>query len=296
MAQYLQPDLLARAEALGLRARAIVEGLHVGAHKSPYRGFSVDFVQHREYAPGDDMRHLDWKVLGRSERYTIKQYEQDTNFVGHILLDASKSMQYGDGDANKLEYAKLLAATLAYLILHQRDGVSLNIFDAAWRWRSPPRSQPGHMQTILSALESTEPRAKTVIGPLLHELAETARRRGLVFLISDCFDEVDSLLDGLRHLRFQGHEVTVFQVLHADELGFPFGGTVRFDGMEEPQQLLAQPALIRRAYLKAFQTYLKALHTGCEAHCCAYVLMNTARPLAETLLEHLNQRLRTRKT
>src|SRR3954447_22798893 len=199
----LQPDVLARAEALRLQARGIVEGLRVGEHKSPFRGFSVEFVQHREYVPGDDTRHIDWKSYGRSERYTIKQYEQETNFAAHLLVDASRSMLYGDGATNKLEYAKVLAAALAYVIVHQRDSVSLNIFDAGWRDRLPASGQPGHVQTILHTLEGVEPRDKNSLGPLLHDLAGQVRRRGLVFLISDCFDQIDALLDGLQHLRFQ---------------------------------------------------------------------------------------------
>src|SRR3984893_2059882 len=161
MVTYLQPDVISRAQALGLKARTIVEGLRVGEHRSPYRGFSVEFVQHREYVPGDDIRHIDWKGYGRSERYTIKQYEQETNFIGHILLDASRSMLYGEGDTNKLEYAKLLAAALAYTIIHQRDSATLSIFDSGWRTQLPASSQPGHVQTILRALESTQPQEKT---------------------------------------------------------------------------------------------------------------------------------------
>jgi uncharacterized protein (DUF58 family) len=294
MTPYLQSDVLARAQALGLKARSIVEGMRVGDHKSPYRGFSVEFVQHREYVPGDDPRYIDWKSYGRSERYTIKQYEQETNYIGHILLDASRSMLYGDGDANKLEYAKLLAATLAYVIVHQRDCASLAVFDSAWRTKLPASSQPSHVQTILRALESTEPQEKTSIGPLLHALAQQVRRRGLVFLISDCLDEVAGLLGGLQHLRFQGHEVTVFHVLHPDELGFPFEGMTKFDGMEERLELLTRPHLIRPAYLRALQRYLKELREGCEANRCDYVLMDTSRPLAESLTEYLARRLRVK--
>src|SRR6476661_1150291 len=172
MPKYLKPDVIAKAQALGVKARTIVEGLRVGDHKSPYRGFSVEFVQHREYVPGDDTRHIDWKSYGRSERYTIKQYEQETNFVGHVILDASNSMLYGEGDANKLHYGKLLAATLSYLVIHQRDTVSLGIFDAGWRLRLPASSQPGHVQTILKSLEEIEPRDKGPIGPLLSDLAQ----------------------------------------------------------------------------------------------------------------------------
>ena len=294
MPTYLDPDVIARAQALGLKARTIVEGLRVGDHKSPYRGFSVEFVQHREYVAGDDIRHIDWKSYGRSERYTIKQYEQETNFAGHVLLDASRSMLYGEGATNKLEYAKLLTAALTYLVIHQRDSVSLNVFDAGWRTRLPASGQPGHVQTILHTLESVDPAEKTAIGPLLHDLAKQVRRRGLVFLISDCFDDVDQLLDGLRHLRFAGHEVTVFHIMHPDEVEFPFNGMVKFDGMEERRQFLTRPQLIRPAYLRALEKYMKDLQEGCERNRCDYVLMNTGRPLAEALIAYLARRLRVR--
>lgn len=295
MLTSLESDLLARAEVLGIKARTIVEGLRVGEHRSPYRGFSVEFVQHREYVPGDDIRHIDWKVYGRSERYTIKQYEQETNFIGHILLDASRSMQYGEGDSNKLAYAKLLAAVLGYLIVHQRDSASLAIFDDKWRTMLPPSSQPGHVTAMLRALEATEPRDKTGIGPLLHEVADKIRRRGLVFLISDCFDSVPSLLHGLRHLRFQGHEVTVFHILHHDELDFPFEGMVRFEGLEIPEKYLTRPQLIRPAYLRALEAFLKELQRGCESDQCDYVLMDTSRPLGDALGEYLVRRLRVKR-
>jgi uncharacterized protein (DUF58 family) len=291
---YLQPDIIARAQALGLKARAIVEGLRVGDHRSPFRGFSVEFVQHRQYAPGDDIRHIDWKSYGRSERYTIKQYEQETNFLGHILVDASRSMLYGQGETNKLEYAKLLAATLAYVIIHQRDSAGLSIFDQGWRARLPVSGQPGHIQTVLQTLEAASPRDKTTVGPLLHELAQEVRRRGLVFLISDCFDDVERLLQGLKHLRFQGHEVTVFHVLHPDELEMPFDGMVKFDGLEERKHLLARPQLIRPAYLRALKKYLTELRAGCEANRCDYVLLETSRPLGNALSAYLARRQRVR--
>jgi uncharacterized protein (DUF58 family) len=294
MSTYLQPDVIARAQALGIKARQIVEGLRVGDHKSPYRGFSVEFVQHREYVPGDDPRHIDWKSYGRSERYTIKQYEQETNFIAHVLVDASRSMLYGDGDANKLEYAKVLAASRAYLIIHQRDSVSLGLFDAGWRLRLPASGQPGHVQTVLATLDETEAQDKGPIGPLLQELSHQVRRRGLVFLISDCFDEVDGILTGLRSLRFQGHEVTVFHVLHPDETGFPFEGMTKFDGLEERLQLLTRPQLIRPAYLRVLEKYLKELRSGCEAHRCDYVLLDTSRPLASALAAYLARRQRVR--
>jgi uncharacterized protein (DUF58 family) len=291
---YLQPDVIARAQALGLKARTIVEGMRVGDHKSPYRGFSIEFIQHREYVPGDDVRHIDWKSYGRSERYTIKQYEQETNFLAHILVDSSKSMQYGEGESNKLEYAKLLAASLSFLVIHQRDMVSLATFDSEWRQRLPASGQMGHVQTILHTLESVQPQEKTSMGPLLHDLAGHIRRRGLVFLISDCFDDVDTLLDGLRHLRFGGHEVVVFHVLHPDEIDFPFDGMVKFVGMEEVREFLTRPQLIRQAYLRSLWKYMEELQGGLEKNGCDYVLMNTARPLAETLTGYLARRLKVR--
>src|SRR5476651_435674 len=168
MANYLDPAVISKAQALGIEARTLVEGLRVGDHKSPYRGFSVEFVQHREYVPGDDIRHIDWKSYGRNERYTIKQYEQETNFTAHLMIDASRSMLYGDEDTNKLEYAKTLTAALAYMILHQRDSVALDIFDAEWRDRLPASGQMGHVQVILNTLVSVEPREKNSMGPLLH--------------------------------------------------------------------------------------------------------------------------------
>ena len=294
MPDYLHPDVIAKAQVLGLKARAIVEGLRVGDHKSPFRGFSVEFVQHREYVPGDDIRHIDWKSYARSERYTIKQYEQETNFIGHILLDGSRSMLYGKGMQNKLEYAKLLVASLSFLIVHQRDTVGLSVFDNKWRTQLPPSSQPGHINTILRTLVSTRPEEKTAIGPLLDDMAQLLKRKGLVFLISDCFDDPEVLLRGLRQLRFLGHEVMVFHIMHEDEIEFPFDGMVKFDALEDRMNLRTRPQLIRPAYQKAVRQYLTDLQKGCEANRCDYVLLNTAVPLEEVLTQYLARRLQMR--
>jgi uncharacterized protein (DUF58 family) len=295
MPSLLKNDVVARAEALGVKARTLVEGMRVGDHKSPYHGFSVEFIQHREYVPGDDIRHIDWRVYGRNERYAIKQYEQETNFVGHLMVDASRSMLYGEGTANKLDVAKTIAATLAYLIIGQRDSAGLHVFDAGWRHQLPHGSSPGHFQEILKLLESTSPQEKTAIGPLLHSLAEKVRRRGLVFLVSDCFDEVPPLLEGLRHLRFMGHEVAVFHVLHPDEVDFPFEGMVKFDGLEEARHLLTRPQLIRPTYLRTVQKYLEDFRKGCEADRVDYVPIDTTKPLAESLTAYLARRLKVRR-
>jgi uncharacterized protein (DUF58 family) len=291
----LKPDVLSRAEALGLAARQLVEGLRVGDHKSPYRGFSVEFVQHREYVPGDDTRHIDWKSYGRSERYTIKQYEQETNFIAHLLVDGSNSMRYGDREQNKLYYAKLLAASLAYLIVRQRDSASLRVFDSAWRAELPASSQMGHVNAVCRTLEEAEPAEKTGTGPLLEQLADRVSRRGIIVLISDCFDDVEPLLRGLRHLRFRGHEVILFHVLHRDEVEFPLDGNVRFLNLEGVDELLTRPHLLRPAYLRIVQAYLKEMEKGCDAGRVEYVRMMTDRPLSAALGEYLVRRLQMSK-
>ncbi len=287
----LEPDVLSRAEALGMAARQIVEGLRVGDHKSPYRGFSVEFVQHREYVPGDDIRHIDWKSYGRSERYTIKQYEQETNYIAHLLVDGSNSMRYGDGEQNKMRYAKLLAASLAYTIVKQRDSASLRIFDSRWRAELPASSQMGHVNAVCKTLEEVDSQDKTGMGPLLQELADRVHRRGIIVLISDCFDDVEALATGLKHLRFRGHEVILFHILHRDEVEFPLDGNVRFADLEGTEELMTRPHLLRPAYQRAVNDYLAKLSRGCDGGRVDYVRMMTDRPLAAALGEYLVKRL-----
>lgn len=291
MPSLLQPDVLSRAESLGLAARQVVEGLRVGDHRSPFRGFSVEFVQHREYVPGDDIRHIDWKSYGRTERYTIKQYEQETNFIGHLLLDGSNSMRYGDGTQNKLAYAKLLAASLSYLIVRQRDSVALRIFDSRFRTELPASSQMGHVQTICRELEALQPAEKTGMGRLLEEFADQVSRRGLVFLISDCFDDPEPLLKGLRHIRYRGHEVILFHVVHRDEVEFPLDGNIRFIDLEGTEELMARPHLLKPAYLRAMQAFLKELERGCDGSRVEYFRMPTDRPMTTALGAYLVRRL-----
>jgi uncharacterized protein (DUF58 family) len=293
MPSYLDPQILSRAEALGLRARQVVEGLRVGDHKSPYKGFSVEFVQHREYVPGDDIRHIDWKSYGRSERYTIKQYEQETNFSCHLLVDGSNSMRYGSGDANKLEFAKLLAASLAYLIIRQRDTVGLRVFNTGWAAELPPSSSLAHIHAITHTLEDTQPRDRTNLGPLLDEVADRVSRRGIVCLISDCLEDLDPIIAGLRHLRFRGHEVVLFHVLHRDEVEFPLDGNVRFIGLEGFEELMTRPHLLRPAYLRVVNKYLADIQKGCDGSGVDYVRLMTNRPLDVTLAEYLVRRLQT---
>jgi uncharacterized protein (DUF58 family) len=291
MPSYLDPEVLSRAEALGMKARQVVEGLRVGDHKSPYKGFSVEFVQHREYVPGDDIRHIDWKSYGRSERYTIKQYEQETNFTCHLLVDCSNSMRYGSGASNKLEYAKLLAASLAYMVIRQRDTVSLRTFNRGWVAELPPSSQLGHINALTHTLEDTQPRDRTEIGPLLDEVADRINRRGIICLISDCLEDLDPILAGLRHLRFRGHEVILFHVLHKDEVKFPLDGNIRFIGLEGFEELMTRPHLLRPAYLRIVKKYLEDIQRGCDGSGVDYVRLMTNRPLEVALAEYLVRRL-----
>jgi uncharacterized protein (DUF58 family) len=289
----LDPLAISRAEALGLHARYIVEGYMAGEHPSPYRGFAIEFAQHREYAFGDDTRHLDWKVLGRTDRYYIKQYEQETNYVAHLLLDGSESMKYGSGKLTKLHYGKMMAACLAYLILHQRDAVALTLFDTAVRDSTPRSDNLASIHHLMSKLDAFEPREQTNIGAVLHDMAHQIRRKGIVLLLSDFFDDELKVLDGLQHLRFGGNEVIVFHVLDPYELEFPFAGLVEFEGLEGVPKILTRPAEIRKSYLREMEAFRLRLRDGCEKNHCHYVLVNTAQPLHEVLSGYLAFRLRT---
>ncbi|HXJ58091.1 MAG TPA: DUF58 domain-containing protein [Verrucomicrobiae bacterium] len=289
----LDPQAISRAEALGLNARYIVEGYMAGEHKSPYRGFAVEFAQHREYTHGDDPRHLDWKVLGRTDRYYIKQYEQETNYVAHLLLDGSESMKYGSGKLTKLHYAKVLAACLAYLILHQRDAAALALFDTTVRDYAPRSDNLASIHHLMAKLAAFEPREQTQIGAVLHDMARQLRRKGIVIIISDLFDDEQTVLEGIQHLRFGGNEVIVFQVMDPYELEFPFNGLVEFDGLEQLPKILTRPAEIRKTYLAEVEAFRRRLREGCERNQCHYVMVNTAQPWHELLSAYLAFRLRT---
>jgi len=289
----LDPDVVARAEMLGLKAREIVEGYMAGEHKSPYHGFAIEFAQHREYVPGDDLRHLDWKVLARTDRRYVKQYEQETNFVAHLLLDGSESMKYASGELSKLDYGKQIAACLAYLILLQRDAVAVNIFDATVRQSHPRTDNRSALFNILQTLAAYPPQAQTDVGRVLHEMAAKIKRRGLVILISDLLDDEAQILSGLQHLRFAGHDVIVFHVLDPYELEFPFKGTVEFIGLEYQPRVVARPVELRKTYLLEFEAYRNRIREGCQKTRSHYVLANTDQPLGEMLAGYLAFRLHT---
>jgi uncharacterized protein (DUF58 family) len=289
----LDPEVISKAEALGLHARYVVEGYMAGEHKSPYRGFAIEFAQHREYSHGDDTRHLDWKVVGRTDRYYIKQYEQETNYVANILLDGSESMKYGSGKLTKLHYGKVIAACLSYLILNQRDAVALGMFDTTMRDYAPRSDSRATIHNLMARLAAFEPKAQTNIGAVLHDMARQIRRKGLVIVISDFFDDEQAVLDGIQHLRFGGNEVVVFHILDPYELEFPFMGLVEFEGLEQVPKILTRPGEIRKSYLREMEAFRSRLRDGCERNNCHYVLVNTSHSLDEVLSAYLAFRLRT---
>jgi uncharacterized protein (DUF58 family) len=288
----LDPVAVSQAEALGLAARSIVEGFMAGEHKSPFHGFAVEFTQHREYAPGDDLRHLDWKVLGRTDKYMLKQYEQETNYVAHILVDGSESMNYGSRKITKLHYAKQLAACLSYMILLQRDAITLSVFDTSVSAHLPRTGNLASIHSVMELLSRFDATATTNIAAVLHRLSGEIKRRGIVILISDLFDDEESILRGIQHLRFAGSEVILFHVMDSFELSFPFQGTVEFVGMEQIPNITTRPAEIRKSYLKRMNEFRDRVRLGCERNNVHYQLVDTGKSLHETLTGYLAFRRR----
>jgi len=291
--RFLDPRILARLEGLQLRARRIVEGYVSGVHRSPFHGFSIEFAEHREYAPGDDLRYLDWKVFGRTDKVYLKQYEEETNLACHLLLDTSQSMSYQSAAAplSKLEYAQCLAAALAYLVLHQQDSAGLVTFDREVRALVRPSGNPSHWKQLLQVIEQAAGEGKTQTGPIFHELAERFKRRGMVVVLSDLFDDVEAMIAGLKHFRHRRHEVVVFHVLDPAELEFPFRRITMFQGLEQLPRVLVDPPALKRAYLREFGSYLRRLKKGCRMHRIDYVQLRTDQPLDLALSSYLASRL-----
>jgi uncharacterized protein (DUF58 family) len=279
-------------QAMPLRARWVVEGYVSGVHRSPFHGFSVEFAEHREYSPGDDLRYLDWKVFGRTDKYYLKRFEEETNLVCHLLLDVSQSMTYRSASApmSKGDFARRAAAALAYLVLHQQDSVGLLAFDDAVRATIRPAGNPSHLKEILRAMGNLSAERKTSTGPIFHQLAERLKRRGMVVILSDLFDDVDSMLAGLKHLRHRRHDVVVMHVLDPAEIEFPFDRLALFRGLEQLPDLLADPRALRESYLAEFGRYVHKLRAGCRAEGIDYVLMRTDQSLEVTLSGFLASR------
>jgi len=274
-----------------VRARHIVEGFLSGLHRSPYFGQSVEFLQHREYVPGDDFRHVDWKVWAKQDKFFVKQYEEDTNLRCMMLVDVSNSMRYGAGPLNKYEYAATIAASLSFLLLKQADAVGCVAFDETVRMATPLRTKRTHLQSICRTLDISEPRDKTSLYGIMKHVVESYPRRGMVVLISDLLSGVDDIMRGLKLLRQRGHDVMIFHVMDDDELDFPFAGPTRFEGLEILQHLDCNPRALREAYLTEVNNHVDALRRGSAKNMCDYALIRTSDSLGAVLATYLSNRL-----
>jgi uncharacterized protein (DUF58 family) len=289
--RFLHPETIARISRLDLRARQVVEGYISGMHRSPFFGHSVEFIQHREYTPGDDIRHLDWKVWSKTDRYYIKQYEEETNLRTTLVVDVSESMHYGRGALNKYEYGCSIAACLAHLLLRQQDSVGMLTFDSGLRQKIPWRSQQVHIDAIVRAMDISRPREKTNIEGILRRVADEVAGRGMVVLISDLLVDRDPLFRGLQLLCHRQHDLLVFHVLDEDEVNFPFAGTTKFEGMEELPHLICDPRALRDGYLEALEEYLVEVRRGCAKRGIDYTLVRTHDYLDAVLSKFLHARM-----
>ena len=289
--RFLHPQAVARISRLDLRARQVVEGFISGMHRSPFFGHSVEFVQHREYVPGDDIRHLDWKVWSKTDRFFVKQFEEETNLRATLVVDVSESMHYGNGPLNKYAYACTIAACLGYLLLRQQDAVGCITFDDDVRQIVPARSAQTHIDAIVNALHVSHPAQKTDLHAILRRVTESISARGMIILVSDLLADREPLFKGLQMLRHRRHDVLLFHVLDDDELTFPFGGTTRFEGMEELPNLLCDPRALRDGYLEALGEYLVEVRRGCARLGIDYAQVKTSDYLDAVLTKFLRFRM-----
>ncbi len=286
------PSALAKFGKLSLVARSVVEGFLSGIHQSPYKGFSVEFAEHRQYYPGDEIRHIDWRVYGKTDRWFIKEYEEETNLHAHILLDASGSMGFRGAGPSKLEYAAWVAASLSYLMLHQHDAVGLLVHDHKVRTTLPPHAGSKQLLRILQTLEATQPGAETGLAPLWHELANRVARKGMIVILSDCFDKLPDLLLALRNLRHRRHDVLLLHVLAPEEIDFPFRRMTQFRSLEQPgHKVLLDAAQLRQEYLRNFQSFCQELRTRTRDMQIDYHLLRTDEPVDRALGHYLAKRL-----
>jgi uncharacterized protein (DUF58 family) len=288
--RYLDPETLSHVADRHLEPRGLVIGNLAGAHKSPLAGFAVEFAGHREYVPGDDPKHVDWRVYYTREKYFVKQYELETNFVCHLVLDVSSSMRYGDEREQKLLYASQMAAMLGYSVIRQSDKVSLTTFDSQVRGVVPPSNSMNQVFRMTQHLDKIKPVEKTSLADCLNEVATRMGRREIIMVFSDFFGDLQSLEPVLQRMRYNKHEVVLFQVLHHDEVAFDFDGMVKFVGLEAPDELLAQTEDLRRGYLAALKKFNDEFQDLAQRNGCERILVDTSRPMAELFIDYLNQR------
>ncbi len=289
---WLDPAVVARLAHLDVRARLVVEGFIAGMHRSPFHGFSVEFAEHRPYMPGDPLKNLDWKVLAKSDRYLVKQYTEETNLRAHLLVDLSGSMGFRSERASlsKLEYARSLAAALAYLMIGQQDAVGALMFAETPLQYVPSRSVRSHLDVVLKCLSAGEPAGRTRLAPVLHELAERIKRRGLVVLLSDLLDKPADVLSGLQHFRHRRHEVIVFHILDPDEIEFPYTDASTFVDLETGAQLTTEPWEIAARYRQQLESWRDQYARACREQRVDYVPLDTRTPFDRALLAYLEKR------
>ncbi len=289
--QYLDPATISRLKKLDLKAKLVVEGFLTGLHRSPYHGFSVEFAEHRQYMPGDPIRDIDWKVFAKTDRYYIKQYEEETNLRAHLLIDVSRSMTFhSEGLISKLEYAKYLAAAISYLLLHQQDSVGMMLFDDTIRRYIPPRAARKHLKILLSELDQLQPGQATDVGSCLHQMAERIRRRGLVMIFSDLMDDGARVIQALKHFRYKKHEVIVFHILDEHERSFPYSEELGFVDLESGEEVIAQPWVIADEYRAKLQAWTEELRRACGEHHIEFVELTNQTPFDRALLRFLEKR------
>ena len=290
--QFLDPAVIARLGTLELKAKTVVEGFLSGLHRSPFKGFSVEFAEYRQYIHGDDLSTIDWKVFARSDRYYVKKFEEETNLACHLLLDVSGSMAYRSRGPSKFEYAACLAASIGYLMSRQRDAVGLMAFDDRIVSALPASTRPGHLRNLLVALARLGPGRRTNVSKPLRQLAESLTRRGMVILISDLLDDPEAVLRGLKHFHHRGSDVLVFHVLDPDEIDFPFDRATRFEDLETDEEIVAVPGVVRAHYQKALGALIERYRRELGGAGIGYQLLNTKQPLEMALLAYLSTRAR----
>ncbi len=288
---YFDPQVLASISNFYLRARWVVEGIMSGVHRSRAKGFSVEFEEHREYSPGDEIRRIDWKALGKFDRYFIKEYEDETNLRAYLLLDTSGSMDYASNGVTKFDYGCTLAASLAYLILKQQDAAGLVTFSNRIESFIPPKAKRDYLTQILHALENRGPGGETNVSRILEEIAGQIKRRGLVILVSDLLDDPEPILKGLRLFRFKGNDVIVFHLLDQAELDLPFDGNILFEDLEQANlKVVADPRAIRKTYQEVVREFVSEMRKQCRDNAIDYQLISTSTPLDQALASYLSWR------
>lgn len=289
--KYLEPSTVAQLASFELRARLVVEGFITGLHRSPFHGFSVEFAEHRQYRPGDEIRYIDWKIYSRTNRYYVKQFEEETNLRSVIAVDCSSSMAYkSEGNISKFAYATYLSAALSYLMMKQKDAAGLALFDTEVQTYLPPSSKMSYIGEILRTLDKAKPSNATGLNRALDRLADRISRRSLVIIISDFFDEPESVFSALKHFRHQKHDVLAVQLLDPREVDFNFGTAATFKDMESGEELVTHPYQIQHAYATEVQKYITALKRECYSHNIDYLQVDTSQPFDKVLREFLVKR------